>query len=261
MRAFSGASGHVLADSPIGKYVAGMLEKMGAPDHYVEVRIFPTRSSMRAALAQELENSVPSESPAIPDFATFHEAFAGYPRIWVSMDETNLGDPVSRARLQHEVGHAVLHWEISSYLVGIPEALTELAQAQIIDTRESSMISYLLSIGVKDFEVSFLLNGLGIRADQILFYIQELDLPPHTPEDLPDMLNELKVILAACPFRDDERIRLSIERTLEAFKAFQELARLIITDLEEHTDLALIEKMGLSARRCQGFLEARKTMR
>jgi hypothetical protein len=84
VRTLLGASGVTQRESTAGNYVEELLARLGKPEHYVEVHMYPTRAEMIGALTRELESSAPGRSFVVPEFDTFHEAFAGYPRIWIS---------------------------------------------------------------------------------------------------------------------------------------------------------------------------------
>ena len=254
VKTFVHTSCQSMKGSPVGHYVEELLDKLERSDHYVEVRVFPTRSAMRSALAGELEGSSIKGRMVIPDFPTFHEAFSGYPRIWISYQDLDLSKPICRARLQHEVGHAVLHWEISSYLLRLPPSLDNLVRSGKMSSEKASLMSYLISISVKDFEVSDLLNRYGIGKDQVVFYLQELSLGCEKVGNILDALNELKVILGAYPFRFDMRITQSLDEAIRNLGNFQNFARDVLRDLEDGTVLELEERMECVSSRIASII-------
>ena len=229
-------------------YVEGLLSQLGHQGHYVEVHMFPTRTAMKTALLRELEQLEIPARLVVPDFATFHEAFAGYPRIWISSEDADLDDPISRARLQHEVGHAVLHWEISAYLLGLPPSLRALVVSGKMRNGDASAISYMISVGVKDFEVSRLLDRSGIRQDQKEFYLQELGRKDRQTEGLLNALNELKVIMAAHPFRTDSEIMAALDEPVRRLGVLSGVARQILSGLDGSGDLDLEGRIELVSR-------------
>ena len=231
--------------SSVRTYVEGLLCQLGQRGHYVEVHMYPTRTAMKTGLLGELEQLEIATRLVVPDFATFHEAFAGYPRIWISSEDTDLDDPISRARLQHEVGHAVLHWEISSYLLGLPPSLRALVEAGKMSHGDASAVSYMISIGVKDYEVSRLLDRSGIREDQEAFYLQELGRTEQGTEGVLSALNELKVIVAAYPFRKEPGIAAALEEAVRRLGVLSDVGRRILSGLDESDDLALQERIEL----------------
>lgn len=229
-------------------YVEGLLSQLRQEGHYVEVHIFPTRNAMKTALQRELEQLEIPSSLVVPDFATFHEAFAGYPRIWISSEDADLRSPISRARLQHEVGHAVLHWEISAYLLDVPPSLKALARAGRMTHGDASWISYMISIGVKDFAVSRLLDRSGIHEDQEAFYLQELGRAEAANEGLFTALNELKVVMGAHPFRRNPGVNAALGDAVRRLGGLTDVAREILLCLDGSRDADLQETIELVSR-------------
>ncbi len=246
VKAFAEQSCAHLGD-PLCRYVQELLSRLGQPEHYVELHIFPTRTATKTALQAELEQLDIPGSLVVPDFATFHEAFAGYPRIWISSEDADLEDFSSRARLQHEVGHAVLHWEISSYLLGLPPSLRALVEAGRLSGGEASAMSYLVSIGVKDFQVSSLLDRFGIREDQEAFYLREL-ARGEVAEGKIAVLNEMKVIMAAYPFRKNPAVGAAIDEAVSRLGSCTDLARQVLSRVEDAGDLDLGEIIEVASR-------------
>ena len=242
VKAFCGQGVPTSACDQIKEFTVATLLSLQEPDHYVEVHVLSDRAATRAALQSELEERGPRHTILVPDFRTFHEAFAGYPRIWVSA-ELDLTESRSRAVLQHEVGHAVLHWEISSYLIGIAEPLKNMVDQGKMSSTQASTISYLVLIGVKDYEVSQLLRQHGIADDQIPFYCEELDDVKTRGGQILELLAEMKIVLGSAPFSFDRRLRAKLEGALERLGDFGETCRSIIYDLSHDAGSGLVEKL------------------
>jgi hypothetical protein len=248
VRVLKGSAARISRSDPIGEFLQSVLEALGAGEEYVEVHALETRADMRHSLMDELGEAPLSSGLAVPDFATFHESLAGYPRIWLSEEEFDIADPVSRARLEHEAGHAVLHWEISSYVVGTSPPLLDIWQDGGVTQEEASLISYLLVIGIKNYQVSRLLAGTPFEEDQIAFYQKELSEPPRV-ENIWDALAELKVLLAARPFHRSQTVSGLLERSLLGLGRYRRLAEAIIYDLEEHRGGELQSLLETASRR------------
>jgi hypothetical protein len=248
VRALRGSAARISREDPIGEFLHSVLEALGAGEEYVEARILKTRTEVRLALAEELKGAPLSSGLAVPDFVTFHESFAGYPRIWLSEEEFDIEDPVSRARLEHEAGHAVLHGEISSYMVPASPPLFELSQRGRMSHGEASLASYLLLIGIKDYQVSCLLAGTSFEEDQVALYQRELSEPLRAGNII-DAVAEMKVLLAAWPFRQRQTISNLLQGALGGLGAYRKLAQGIIYDLQENQGVELHSLLETASRR------------
>lgn len=71
--------------------------------------------------------------------------------------------------IRHEVGHSVLHGSLRYYLLPLPPALLDLADRFDISLQYATNLLYLISIAVKDYEVSRLLYERGYVDDQIAY--------------------------------------------------------------------------------------------
>ena len=233
VRVLRGSAARLSRKDPTGIFLQSVLEALGAGEEYVEARILQTRAEVRLALMEELGQHPLASGLVVPDFATFHESFAGYPRIWLSQEDFDIHDPVSRARLEHEAAHAVLHGEMSSYMIGTSLALKDLSRQGRLTRDEASLASYLFLIGIKDYQVSCLLAGTSFEEDQVEFYREELS-GPNRVGSIWDALAELKVLLAASPFHRNQIISRLLEGSLRGLGPYRKLAEGIIYDLEEH---------------------------
>ncbi len=238
VKVFEGRSGRETKNSNVAEYLESLLEQLGEPDGYLEIHIFPTRNAMKNGFVEALADLSLPMTLILPDFATLHESFAGYPRIWISSTDLDLSDGICRARLQHEVGHGILHWEISAYLLGMPAALQEAQRRQRVHPDEASMAAYLLSVALKDYEVSSLLENRGITEDQIAFYLRELDPSSPVGEGIEGILGEAKAILGAHPFRSCQAIRKALNRSLGALEPqYRGFVQDLVRSLDPDADL------------------------
>jgi len=136
------------------------------PGGEVELLLFEDRLIMEAYLRREGEGFATKhgfEYAPIPlGFSSMHHAWSGRPTIVVCSKTMKERDKdVVLGELRHEAGHSVLHGSPKFYLARPPEILEKLIIKKSLDRRVASMAFYLLSIGVKDFEVTRLLVGNG----------------------------------------------------------------------------------------------------
>jgi len=128
----------------------------------VELWIFEKASRMDAVLAEEASRvGVRVPASGFGFFAT-HDAWRGTPRIMVCLERMrDLPQLLRVGGLRHEAGHSVLHGSLEHYIFPLPRKLLE-ASSRLGASRElAEFLLYLLSVAVKDFEVSRLLVGHG----------------------------------------------------------------------------------------------------
>ena len=103
-------------------------------------------------------------------FTAIHDAWRGTSRIGVCMSKMNGLPPlVQIGTLRHEVGHSVLHGSMEYYVFPINAPLTEAAERLRLSKEYSFDLLYLISIAVKDFEVTKLLSGRRYVEDQVAY--------------------------------------------------------------------------------------------
>jgi hypothetical protein len=103
-------------------------------------------------------------------FIAMHDAWRGTSRIGVCMSRMReLPRPIQFAGLRHEVGHSVLHGSMEYYVFPISAPLTEAAKRLGLSKEYSFSLLYLISIAVKDFEVTRLLSEKGYIDDQVAY--------------------------------------------------------------------------------------------
>ena len=144
----------------------------------VDVQFFENQSLLRDFFCREkrrygITDDLDSEFPAI------HEAWRGLPRISLSIDRLDqMNDLAAKGTVRHEVGHSILHGSVEYYIFEIPKSLAKLGAKHRLSTECIRSILYLITIAVKDLEVSYLLFGHGYKDDQIA-YVMDL-LKPST---------------------------------------------------------------------------------
>jgi hypothetical protein len=122
--------------------------------------IFKSLSSMRSyAVSEELKYGV-STWGLSEDFYAFHDAWTGAPRILYAAEALEiLGEKAGLGCLRHEVGHAVLHGEIEYYIITQP-----------LNSKILPETFYIITVAIKDLEVSNLLFKKGFIEDQLAFF-------------------------------------------------------------------------------------------
>ena len=103
-------------------------------------------------------------------FVAMHDAWRGTSRIGVCMSRLrDLQRHIQVGTLRHEVGHSVLHGSMEYYVFPISAPLMEAAKTLGLSKEYSFSLLYLISIAVKDFEVTRLLSEKGYVDDQVAY--------------------------------------------------------------------------------------------
>jgi len=136
----------------------------------MDLYFFEKSSSMDAFLTREsMEVGVVSASFDELFFA-MHDAYRGTSRIILCLERMKkLPKLVQVGGIRHEVGHSVLHGSLLYYLLPLPPALLELFNRFNVSREYATNLLYLISISVKDYEVSRLLYKQGYVEDQIAY--------------------------------------------------------------------------------------------
>jgi hypothetical protein len=132
----------------------------------VELLFFEDRITMEAYLKREGERFAVEHgfeyAPIALGFSSMHHAWSGRPTIIVCNETMKERDKtVVLGELRHEAGHSVLHGSPKFYLIRPPETYGKLITRNGLDRRVANMAFYLLSTGVKDYEVTRLLVRSG----------------------------------------------------------------------------------------------------
>ncbi len=92
------------------------------------------------------------------EFFATHDAYYGIPRIMIAIDKLNkLPKEVWIGGIEHEVAHSILHGSIEYYVFSIPNILIEYSKKYPNLKNFLGDIVYLISIAIKDYEVTDLL--------------------------------------------------------------------------------------------------------
>jgi len=103
-------------------------------------------------------------------FIAMHDAWRGTSRIGVCMSRMKrVPRLVQMGSLRHEVGHSVLHGSMEYYVFPINAPLLQAAKILELSREYSFNLLYLISIAVKDFEVTRLLSEEGYIEDQVAY--------------------------------------------------------------------------------------------
>jgi len=136
----------------------------------VDLCVFEDSSSMGAFMAKE-SKEVGVASASFSDlFFAMHDAFRGTSRIILCLERMRkLSKLVQYGGIRHEVGHSVLHGSLLYYVFPLPPVLSDLVDLSIISREYATNLLYLISIAVKDYEVSRLLYRRGYVEDQVAY--------------------------------------------------------------------------------------------
>lgn len=136
----------------------------------VDLYVFERSSPMDAFTAKEYEEVGVVSASFDELFFAMHDAWRGTSRIILCLERMKkLPELVQVGGIRHEVGHSVLHGSLRYYLLSLPPALLSLADRFDISTQYVTNLLYLISISVKDYEVSRLLYERGYVEDQIAY--------------------------------------------------------------------------------------------
>jgi hypothetical protein len=132
----------------------------------VDLYIFEKGFSMKEFKRGEKVEKLSSLSLEEEFFAT-HDAYHGIPRIMIAIDKLNeLPENVRIGGIRHEVAHSILHGSLDYYIFSIPSILIEYSKKYSDLKKFFGDITYLISIAIKDYEVTNLLCKYGYIEDQ-----------------------------------------------------------------------------------------------
>jgi len=103
-------------------------------------------------------------------FFAMHDAWRGTSRIGVILDRMKkLPKLIQTGALRHEVGHSVLHGSLEYYTFSLNKPLISASKQFKLSEGYLVNLLYLISIAVKDYEVSRLLLKKGFVEDQVAY--------------------------------------------------------------------------------------------
>ncbi len=136
----------------------------------VDLYVFEKSSFMEAFVAKKSKEVGVVSSPFDELFFAVHDAYRGTPRIIICLERmSKLPRLVQLGGIRHEVGHSVLHGNLLHYLLPLPPAILDLVNRFNVPREYATNLLYLISIAVKDYEVSRLLYRQGYVEDQIAY--------------------------------------------------------------------------------------------
>lgn len=145
-------------------------EKLPHSVELLDILLFENSSLMKGFYSREREAVGVVTEDFGDSFLARHDAWRGTPRIAVCL-ETMEGVPrlVQIGSLRHEVGHSILHGSIEYYIFPITKKLMETSREFNLPRGYLFNLTYLISVAVKDFEVTKLLLEGGYVKDQVAY--------------------------------------------------------------------------------------------
>jgi len=185
---------------------------------FVDLYIFSDSTLARGFLAREVRAMSISSVGFSGRYFAMHDAWKGTPRIVICLDKMlKLPRLVQVGGIRHEVGHSILHGSIEYYVIPIPQPLRELGRAFNLSISYLTNILYLISVAVKDYEVTRLLHEAGYVDDQ-MEYIRYILTPSeeeiegwnlargNAPAELLYLASQLKCLGCAAPLTSAEKL-------------------------------------------------------
>jgi len=137
---------------------------------FVDLYLFERSSSVEAFFAKECREVGVASAPFDELFFAMHDAWRGTPRITLCLERMKeLPRLVKIGGIHHEVGHSVLHGNLRYYVLSFPPALLKIAERFNLSFEYMANLLYLVSITVKDCDVTRLLYQRGYVEDQVAY--------------------------------------------------------------------------------------------
>jgi len=188
---------------------------------YVDLYLFESSTHMKAFFLRE-RSAVGVVGQGFDDpFVAQHDAWRGTPRISICLEKLrSLPREVQVGSIRHEAGHSVLHGGIEYYIAPLPP-MPRLAWIGFTMASARNFL-YLISIAVKDFEVTRFLIGREFFEDQLAYAMSVFDTMDddrlawrmsrgNRVAEILCMASRFKEICCAAPFLRDERIGRDME--------------------------------------------------
>jgi hypothetical protein len=140
------------------------------PVTLIDLYIFDRSSSLEAFLAKEYSEVGVASAPFDELFFAIHDAWRGTPRITLCLERMQgLPKLVQVGGIRHEVGHSVLHGGLSYYFLSLTPELLVFVSRFGVSSEYATNLLYLVSIAVKDYEVTRILHERGYVEDQAAY--------------------------------------------------------------------------------------------
>ena len=239
----------------------------------VDLYLFERSSSVEAFFAKEYKKIGVASAPFDELFFAMHDAWRGIPRITLCLEKMKkLPRLVKMGGIHHEVGHSILHGNLRYYLLSFPPALLKIASRFNLSFEYTTNLLYLISIAVKDYEVTRLLHRQGYAEDQTayvkhLLRVSEDDIfsweisRGKPPAEALRLISQLKTAGCAAPLLVDkefgEEIREYLKQSLSYLPADRSFLLLEVIEkgfpsLETDT----LDNVDRMVRRCRLIFEA-----
>ncbi len=151
----------------------GRLEPHGV--ELLDLLIFENSEQMDSFYRREKQASQVSSETLSEQFFATHDAWRGTPRIGICIERMrHLPQLVQMAVLRHEVGHSILHGSIEHYVFSLTPPLLEASRRFGLTRDYAFSILYIVSIAVKDFEVTRFLVDKKYVEDQLAYALYVL---------------------------------------------------------------------------------------
>lgn len=136
----------------------------------VDLYVFEQSTSMDAFMAKESKEVGVVSTSLDESFFALHDAYRGTSRIILCIEKMKkLPRLVQVGAIRHEVGHSILHGSLFYYILPLPPVLLDIINNFKMPKEYAINLLYLISIAVKDYEVSRLLHERGYIKDQIAY--------------------------------------------------------------------------------------------
>lgn len=136
----------------------------------LDLLLFKNPSEMKRFYTRERGMIGVASEDFAEQFFAIHDAWRGTSRIAVCIDKMKiLPRLIQVGALRHEVGHSVLHGSLEYYVFPLNTPLIEASKQFRLPKEYIFNLLYLISIAVKDFEVTKLLLERGYVEDQIAY--------------------------------------------------------------------------------------------
>lgn len=147
-------------------------EKISSPP-YLSVSIWKTMEQYYDFYQREKEG-LGIVTGQEKDFLATHDAWRGYPRIHICQERLiGIDETVIQGVIHHETAHALFHGSSEFYTFHFSKRLQEAGLLSNMDFYLLQQCVYLLSIAIKDQDITIWLarNGLGFSQVKLLYYL------------------------------------------------------------------------------------------
>ena len=148
-------------------------EVPSSPPPYLSVSIWKTMEKYQDFYQRE-KKELGVVTGEETDFLATHDAWRGYPRIHICQERLmGIDRTIVRGVIHHETGHALHHGTPEFYTFRFSNRLQEVGRFYDLDLPLLQQCVYLLSVALKDQDVTLWLakNGLGSSQLALLGYL------------------------------------------------------------------------------------------